>query len=125
MHLSAAAIARRYAAATGERDVTARQVAERAATGDRTATAVRQEAVDALADGLASAVTLLDPERVVIGGGLARAGEPYLAPLRESLGARLAFQAMPDLVPAELGHEAGCFGAGLLARDLLGAGAAT
>ncbi|MFD8754859.1 hypothetical protein ACFV0O_28315 [Kitasatospora sp. NPDC059577] len=26
---------------------------------------------------------------------------------------------------AELGHEAGCFGAGLLARDLLGAGAAT
>ncbi|MFH8386669.1 ROK family protein [Kitasatospora sp. NPDC018058] len=121
---SAAAVARRYATATGERDVTAQQVAERAATGDRAAGAVWQEAVDALADGLASAVTLLDPERVVIGGGLARAGEPYFAPLREALAARLTFQTMPELVPAELGHEAGCFGAGLLAQDLLAAGAA-
>ncbi|MET8625895.1 ROK family protein [Kitasatospora sp. NPDC004669] len=121
---SAAAIARRYAAATGEPGITAQQVAERAAAGDRTAAAVWQEAVDALADGLASAVTLLDPERVVIGGGLARAGEPYFAPLREALAARLAFQAIPELVPAELGLEAGCFGAGLLARDLLASGAA-
>ncbi|MFG2918600.1 ROK family protein [Kitasatospora sp. NPDC048298] len=121
---SASAIARRYTAATGERYVTAQQVAERAATGDRTAAAVWQEAVDALADGLASAVTLLDPERVVIGGGLARAGEPYFAPLREALAARLTFQAMPQLVPAELGHEAGCYGAGLLAQDLLAAGVA-
>ncbi|MFE5581764.1 ROK family protein [Kitasatospora sp. NPDC056531] len=121
---SAAAIARRYAAATGEPDVTAQQVAERAAAGDRTATAVWQEAVDALADGLAGAVTLLDPERVVIGGGLARAGEPYFAALREALADRLTFQAVPEVVPAELGQEAGCFGAGLLAQDLLGAGAA-
>ncbi|MFG2848688.1 ROK family protein [Kitasatospora sp. NPDC048296] len=121
---SAAAIARRYTAATGEPDLTAQQVAERATAGDRTAAAVWQEAVDALADGLASAVTLLDPERVVIGGGLARAGEPYFAPLREALAARLTFQAMPQLVPAELGHEAGCYGAGLLAQDLLAAGVA-
>ncbi|MFD4658650.1 ROK family protein [Kitasatospora sp. NPDC058444] len=116
---SAAAVARRYTAATGEPGVTAKQVGERAATGDRAAATVWQEAVDALADGLASAVTLLDPERIVIGGGLARAGEPYFGPLRAALAARLTFQTMPELVPAELGHEAGCFGAGLLAQDLL------
>ncbi|MGW7449634.1 ROK family protein [Kitasatospora sp. NPDC054795] len=121
---SAAAVARRYTAATGEAGVTAEQVGERAATGDRAAATVWQEAVDALADGLASAITLLDPERIVIGGGLARAGEPYFAPLRAALTARLSFQTMPELVPAELGDEAGCFGAGLLARDLLGEGAA-
>ncbi|MFE6049368.1 ROK family protein [Kitasatospora sp. NPDC056446] len=121
---SAAAIARRYTTATGEPDVTAKQVGERAATGDRAAATVWQEAVDALADGLASAITLLDPERIVIGGGLSRAGEPYFAPLRTALAARLTFQAMPELLPAELGHEAGCFGAGLLAQDLLGAGVA-
>ncbi|MFE6504685.1 ROK family protein [Kitasatospora sp. NPDC057738] len=121
---SAAAVARRYTAATGEAGVTAEQVGQRAATGDRAAAAVWREAVDALADGLASAITLLDPERIVIGGGLARAGEPYFAPLRAAVAARLSFQTMPELVPAELGHEAGCFGAGLLARDLLGEGAA-
>ncbi|MEU1283331.1 ROK family protein [Kitasatospora sp. NPDC005856] len=121
---SAAAVARRYAAATGAAGVTARQVGERAATGDRVAATVWQEAVDALADGLASTVTLLDPERIVIGGGLARAGEPYLGALRAALAARLTFQTMPELVPAELGHEAGCFGAGLLAQDLLDEGAA-
>jgi glucokinase len=121
---SAAAIARRYTTATGEPGVTAKQVGERATAGERAATAVWQEAVDALADGLAMAITLLDPERIVIGGGLARAGEAYFAPLRAALAARLAFQVMPELVPAELGHEAGCFGAGLLARDLLGTGVA-
>ncbi|MFF4829805.1 ROK family protein [Streptomyces sp. NPDC001312] len=116
---SAAAVARRYTAATGEPDVTAKDVGERAAAGDRTAVAVWQAAIEALADGLATAITLLDPERIVIGGGLARAGEPYFGPLRAAVAGRLAFQAAPEIVPAELGHQAGCQGAALLAGDLL------
>ncbi|MEV7521329.1 ROK family protein [Streptomyces sp. NPDC091371] len=116
---SAAAIARRYAAATGQEDVSARQVGERAAAGEWTAAAIWREAVEAMADGLAMAITLLDPERIVIGGGLARAGEAYLAPLRRAVEDRLGFRTGPVIVPAELGYQAGCRGAALLARDLL------
>ncbi|GAA1939301.1 ROK family protein [Kitasatospora viridis] len=116
---SAAAIARHYAADTGERDVTAKEVGERAAAGDRSAVAVWHTAIEALAEGLAAATTLFDPERIVIGGGLARAGERYFGPLRAAVAERLAFPRTPEIVPAELGHHAGCQGAALLATDLL------
>ncbi|MGW0882633.1 ROK family protein [Streptomyces sp. NPDC002671] len=115
---SASAVARRYRSATGRTGLSAKDVHRRAQAGDAVAAAVWVEAVDALADGLGAAVQLLDPERIVIGGGLARAGEPYLGPLREALAARLTFRPAPPVVPAELGHQAGCLGAALLARDL-------
>ncbi|KQV12410.1 ROK family protein [Kitasatospora sp. Root107] len=116
---SASAIARRYTRATGEREVTAKEVGHRAAAGEAAATRIWGEAVEALADGLTATVTLINPERIVIGGGLAKAGEALLTPLRAALAARLSFQRPPELVPAELGHEAGCRGAALLAQDLL------
>ncbi|MEV6055131.1 ROK family protein [Streptomyces sp. NPDC052107] len=115
---SASAIARRYRQATGDADATAEEVLRRSEAGDTTAVEVWRDAVDALADGLSTAVTLVDPGRIVIGGGLVRAGEPYLGPLRAALAERLTFQTAPAVVPAELGHQAGCLGAALLARDL-------
>ncbi|MFI8961957.1 ROK family protein [Streptomyces sp. NPDC053493] len=116
---SAAAVARRYARATGWRGITARDVRHRADAGDTVAAEIWTEAVEALADALATAVTLYDPERVVVGGGLARAGEAYLAPLRAALARRLTFQTVPELTGALLGDRAGCTGAALLAHDLL------
>ncbi|MER5641443.1 ROK family protein [Kitasatospora sp. NPDC002227] len=115
---SASAIARRYRRATGGEEVDAEEVRRRAEAGDRAASAVWSEAVEALADGLAATVNLFDPERIVIGGGLARAGEPYFGPLRAALAERLTFREAPPVVPAELGHQAGCLGAALLAQDL-------
>ncbi|MFE2106225.1 ROK family protein [Kitasatospora sp. NPDC059463] len=94
-------------------------VAALARKGDPDAVRVWSEAVDVLAESLAVAVTLFDPSAIVLGGGLAGAGELLFDPLRERLAARLAFQAMPEVRPAELAYEAGCLGAGLLARDLL------
>ncbi|RAG85499.1 ROK family protein [Streptacidiphilus pinicola] len=114
---SASAVARRYHRATGER-VTAEEVARRAEADDQAAMGVWHDAVDALADGLAATVTLLDPRRVVLGGGLARAGRSLFGPLRTALAARLTFQTLPEVVPAALGHRAGSLGAGLLALDL-------
>ncbi|MFF0751710.1 ROK family protein [Streptomyces sp. NPDC004267] len=116
---SAAAIARRYSRATGWHGITAGEVRRRADRGDTVAAAIWAEAVEALADALATAVTLYDPERLVVGGGLARAGEAYVAPLREALARRLTFQTMPEVIAAELGDRAGCVGAALLAHDLL------
>ncbi|MEU9045955.1 MULTISPECIES: ROK family protein [unclassified Kitasatospora] len=124
---SASAIARRYRDVTGAADVgakavSAKDVRERAASGDVVAAEVWREAIDALADGLSAAITLLDPERIVIGGGLAGAGAAYFDPLRAALAERLSFQKAPRIVPAELGHQAGCLGAALLAQDLPPAG---
>ncbi|MFF8605804.1 ROK family protein [Streptomyces sp. NPDC015346] len=116
---SAAAVARRYARATGWHGITARDVQRRADTGDEVAAGIWTEAIEALADALAVAVTLYDPERIVLGGGLARAGEAYLAPVRDALARRLTFQAVPHVTEARLGERAGCMGAALLAHDLV------
>ncbi|MDR1118105.1 MAG: ROK family protein, partial [Bifidobacteriaceae bacterium] len=67
----------------------------------------------ALAEGLATLVTVLDPDRIVIGGGLSRAGEALLGPLRERLRAQLTFQIMPEVVAATLGQDGGVVGAAI------------
>lgn len=111
---------RRLAAMDGGAPADAATVARLATEGDRVAARVWAEAVEALADSLAVGVTLFDPSAVIVGGGLGRSGELLLNPLREQLAARLTFQVMPEVLPAGLGDDAGCLGAGLLAWDLLG-----
>ncbi|MEU8284519.1 ROK family protein [Micromonospora sp. NPDC048905] len=117
---SAAAIGRRYAELAGEAagaPVTAADVAERAAAGEQLAGQVWQEAVEALADGLATGQALFDVATIVLGGGLAQAGDRLLVPLRAALHERMTFHREPRLVAAALGDEAGCLGAALLALD--------
>ncbi|MGW7466326.1 ROK family protein [Streptomyces xantholiticus] len=116
---SAAAVTRAWAAASGDPAADAADCAKAVEAGDKTATTVWQEAVDALADGLVTALTLLDPRTLIIGGGLAEAGETLFTPLRAAVEERVTFQKLPTIVPAALGDTAGCLGAGLLAWDLL------
>ena len=69
--------------------------------------------------GLASVVNLLNPEKVVIGGGVADAGDLLFLPIKETLKKR----AMPiqgnavEVVHAELGNTAGVIGASLLLEN--------
>ncbi|MCT2583352.1 ROK family protein [Actinophytocola gossypii] len=112
---SAAFIARNYAARTGRPVTRAAEVAAAVEAGDPDAVAVWSRAIDGLATALTTAVTLLAPEVVAIGGGLAESGDTLLEPLRESLAERMAFQRMPTLVRAALGDNAGCIGAGIMA----------
>ncbi|MBB5824016.1 glucokinase [Micromonospora carbonacea] len=127
---SASAIARRYAEATGAgptgtagdggptgTPASAADVADRAAAGEPAAARVWAEAVEALADGLATGQALYDVETVVVGGGLAQAGPRLFDPLRAALHERMTFHRRPRLVAAALGDEAGCLGAALLALD--------
>ncbi|MGA5260080.1 ROK family protein [Streptomyces griseoincarnatus] len=116
---SASAVSRAWAEASGDPDADAAACAKAVASGDERAARVWQEAVDALADGLVTALTLLDPRALIIGGGLAEAGETLFTPLREAVRRRVTFQKLPSLVPAALGDTAGCLGAGLLAWDLI------
>ena len=116
---SAAAVSRAWAEASGDPDATAADCAVAVDAGDPQAAAVWTEAVDALADGLVTAQSLLDPRTVIIGGGLAEAGDTLFTPLRAAVDERLTFQMPPTLVPAMLKDTAACLGAGLLAWDLL------
>ncbi|MEW5625022.1 ROK family protein [Streptomyces hydrogenans] len=116
---SADAVGRAWAAASGDPSADAADCAGAVAAGDEAASRVWRAAVAALADGLVTAVTVLDPRALVLGGGLAEAGDTLLAPLRAAVAERVTFQRLPAIVPAALGDTAGCLGAGLLARDLL------
>ncbi|MEV0383702.1 ROK family protein [Nonomuraea sp. NPDC050643] len=100
----------------------AAEVVRRAGEGDALAVRVWDEAVEALALGLATYTLLLDPGAVVIGGGVAQAGDALLVPLRERLAGLLAFRPAPPIRASRLGALAGLMGAGLLGwRALSGA----
>ncbi|MEU2131137.1 ROK family protein [Streptomyces sp. NPDC018352] len=116
---SASAVSRAWAAASGDPEADAADCAKAVESGDPAALEVWRNAVDALAAGLVTALTLLDPSTLIIGGGLAEAGETLFTPLRAAVEERVTFQKLPHIVPAALGDTAGCLGAGLLAWDLL------
>ncbi|WP_405715300.1 MULTISPECIES: ROK family protein [unclassified Streptomyces] len=116
---SASAVSRAWAAVSGDPEADAADCAKAVESGDPAAVEVWRNAVDALAAGLVTALTLLDPRTLIIGGGLAEAGETLFTPLRAAVEERVTFQKLPHIVPAALGDTAGCLGAGLLAWDLL------
>ncbi len=118
-HGSAKAIGRRYAELSGDPGATALDVVTRAGAGDALARTVWDEAIEALADGLVTAQALYDVGVLVLGGGLAEAGDALLHPLGEAFRRRISFHRMPEIVRADLGDEAGCIGAALLALDHL------
>jgi glucokinase len=73
-----------------------------------------------LARGLKAAIMLLNPARIVIGGGIGKAGDLLFVPLREELGRQITpwSRARIDLVPANLGDNSVLFGALALAKSL-------
>jgi len=99
--------------------ITMRQIGQAAREGDRLAAALVEEVGDYLGTALANAVELLDPERIVIGGGVSRIGRPLLAAVRKSVLRRI--QSLPGrrlgVVFSELGVDAGIVGASRL-REL-------
>jgi glucokinase len=85
--------------------------------GDALAATLLEEAVDALGVAVGSAVTLLDVERVVVGGGLGeRLGLAWVKRIEKAAKSHTFFHPPPDYALAELGDMGGAIGASLLAR---------
>lgn len=85
-----------------------------AAAGDPHAVRVVESSAHALAHGIAAAVALLDPERVVLGGGLGTSTGHWARALRHCYAALTARRPRPPaLVSAALGPDAGLVGAAL------------
>lgn len=115
---SARAIGARYAELSGLPEVSAFDVVSRISS-DKNARLVWHEAIQALADGMITAQALFDVSVLVLGGGLAEAGDTLLGPLKAAMERRVTFHRMPKIVKAALGDTAGCKGAALLALDHL------
>lgn len=97
-------------------DITPFIVAEAAKAGDAVAQRIFTKMGEYIGIGLASVVNLLNPERIIIGGGVAGAGDILMTPLKETLKKRAMKIAgdTVEVVPAQLGNTAGVIGASLL-----------
>src|SRR5699024_3174686 len=84
----------------------AAEVFRQAAAGRPEAQADVQRFVTGLSRGLATLEMGIDPDLVVICGGLSRAGEVLLAPLREAVAGHITVPVQPQIVASELGTDA-------------------
>ncbi len=95
--------------------LTAEHVARAANDGDELARQVIDEAARALGFGIGTAITLMNPERVIVGGGVSKSGDRWWQAVRESARANILPQMRVDIVPAALGDDAPLWGAMALA----------
>lgn len=98
--------------------LTPKLIAECASQGDRGCQEVWAEIGHWIGIALAGITNLLNPERIVIGGGIAQAGELLFQPIRDVIQLR-AFERPASQVTicgADLGPQAGVIGASVLAR---------
>ena len=91
-------------------------VAQAALQGDAVSIQIFKQMGKIIGTGLSSVINLLNPEKIIIGGGVADAGDLLLEPIRKTI----ADRAMPiqaaavQVVPAQLANTAGVIGASLL-----------
>ncbi|MGH8991234.1 MAG: ROK family protein [Acidimicrobiia bacterium] len=101
--------------------VTGQMVGESAAAGEADGLALLAAYARWVALGLGGLVNILDPELVVVSGGLVTLGDLLLDPVRAELPGWVeapGHRTVPPVVAAELGHRAGAVGAAALARPL-------
>ena len=99
--------------------INAKIVIDCAKAGDETAKQVFDEYVKGLAHGIVSLFNVLDPEVIVLGGGVSMAGEYLLDAVREAVRPLVFFKTLPypSIQLAQLGADAGIIGAALLGRE--------
>lgn len=105
--------------------VTGETVATAVAAGEADALGVLDAYAEQVAIGVANLIMILDPQRVVLGGGVSEMGEPLRARVEVAARRRVVGASYRPAVPvvlAELGERAGALGAVLAAHDAATAG---
>jgi glucokinase len=107
--------ARLWEACQGNPDsITTQMIGECAKLGDRLSLELLADAAEAIGWGIAQAITLINPARVVIGGGVSLLGEePFFEPVRRRCRKNVfgPFAEVAQIVPAALGEEVVIYGA--------------
>jgi glucokinase len=102
--------------------ITPELVCQAALAGDSIAKEIYERAGRYIGIGVASVVTVINPHRIVFGGGVAAAGELILDPIRRTVRSRVTLINVDDvhIVLAELGNNAGLIGAATWASQHAG-----
>lgn len=94
---------------------------EAARQGDSLAKQIVDDYISRLAAGISTFITIFRPQVIILGGGIAHAGDLLLKPLNEKLHT-CTFAAeeigIPQVIRAELGNDAGIIGAALLEKTM-------
>ncbi len=101
-------------------DITAEMVDQAARNGDSLAADILLQAARYLGIGMASLVNILNPEMIILGGGMSRMGDRLLGPVRQVINERaypVSAQAV-RLVTAQLGGDAEVVGAAVFAWEI-------
>ena len=101
-------------------EITAETVVEAVKRGDAAALSIWDETIKYLSIGVGNAITLIAPEAVIIGGGVASAGELLLEPLRREIRKNVTMLPIEKvkILKALLGSESGVCGALMLAQKV-------
>ncbi|MDD4879331.1 MAG: ROK family protein [Candidatus Omnitrophica bacterium] len=115
MYASATAVERRRKAAG---KMTAEDIYKAAEKGDKVSRRIVDETAVYLGAAVANIINALDPEVIVLAGGMAKAGEKYFAKIRKAAKERALKESFKGvrIVPAELGEDAGIIGAAWRAK---------
>jgi glucokinase len=100
-------------------NLTGEILTEAAKNGDQLAISAFNKQADWLGSACASYTLLLDPQAIVVGGGVVQAGELFLAPVRTAMEKYMPFAGthlLPKVIAAKFGNDAGVIGAADLVR---------
>lgn len=99
--------------------ITGKMIFDACARNDETALHVVDQFIDYLTAGISSFIAIFRPEAVILGGGIAEAGEMLLRPVNERLFSQTysaAQMGVPQVIKAQLGNDAGIIGAAMLEK---------
>jgi glucokinase len=119
-YASGTALVARYLERGGDPELDGPAIGRLAAGGDAVAEAALTDVGEWLGRGLASLVAVLDPEVIVVGGGVSESGNRLLEPARHHMRANLTGadrRPAPEIRQAALGNDAGVIGAAMLASQ--------
>ncbi len=100
-------------------NLTGEILTQAAKNGDQLAISAFNKQADWLGSACASYTLLLDPQAIVVGGGVVQAGELFLAPVRAAMKKYMPFAGthlLPKVIAAKFGNDAGVIGAADLVR---------
>lgn len=99
--------------------ITGEVLSQAAAAGDEVATEILQRGASALGTGIGNAANLLNPERIILGGGVTKSGAAWWQTVRAVARKTALPQLSLEIVAAQLGDDAPLWGAVALAENLL------
>lgn len=93
--------------------ITSKEISIAASEGDKFSMEIIKENAEYIGIGLVNIINVIDPEVIVLGGGVSMIGKPLFKAIKKTMEnySSINKNNLPDVIPAELGYDAGIIGA--------------